>query len=1024
MKKPNGIEKNKPTYYLQNVFILTRTYVKNLILEKNKSLKELKTQDKILYFFSLLFFPIAVLFLPLFDFFLLFFLPGLHIFKPMFKAGWKYGLISSIGVTLAVSIITQYVFFIYSYQFQAFGLYLADEPRTYIQIEVEDLTISTYRGQYQDFDHVASQAINYINMSSRILQRDIFFELPTFTQTFDPLSNQTILPTMPLYGTEGKLRSFLSNRISEGVEPNNDFETVAIMTRDFYNHSQIRAGTNISLYVPISLDKKDSLHVDSAHTGNGTTAKIVNITGIIFLDEIPEYDISNSLSGIPLENVLQLDSGAAIVSWWRESALIVHNITVTEGRATIREDLFYDVEAINAFDIQTEIDTLKLIGVQLKEWYLTLSSYTSVRINSYLVDLMEKFRDEYGLYETFMFSFLSPIIVLTIILTVYAANLVRKKRDRQLTILTERGTNKRELGAYLALESLITGFISLVFGVLVGLPLAAILTKSSGFLSFHNTLVPLKLDPASVIIALLGSMGAIILIQLFNTITLLRKRDIEDYGKVEKSLPRFYKYFVDIIMIGFAIIIWFIFKLPALSSYQDITAKYVGIPAIVFMLFGSILFVQRLLPLFAKVMVKVTSSLGFDITSLSLRSIYRFQRSFVRSSVILTLSFSIVVSSIVVPYSYQDFNTNGAYYDLGADIVIRGFPIENKALIQNLENRSDILSTSVVRFVNLRDISGDIGVTYSVLAVNPETFIKTAYFRKDFSNLNLTQLLNSLKNPLDVLAQTDELAVLGNTVGSVKPITYQAYNESFRTIPPIGSPYQNLNLSLSIVGSFKYWPNLVTEISVTSVRALIYHLVVTKEFMNHVQVRPTDVINYLYVKVNSSFYSIEEVAKDISTFTSGMVSNAESEVFVKPDSPRSSILYSAINSTLLMSFAINTIIIALFASIQLIDKSKEIATMKAIGISTKQLLKYHLSMYISLLLYSTIFGLIIGYITSSLLMGVLTITRNIPPYSLAFPIAQITLVLAILLVTAIIGAIIPTLTSTKQEIGTELRQSA
>jgi len=333
--------------------------------------------------------------------------------------------------------------------------------------------------------------------------------------------------------------------------------------------------------------------------------------------------------------------------------------------------------------------------------------------------------------------------------------------------------------------------------------------------------------------------------------------------------------------------------------------------------------------------------------------------------------------SIVVPYSYQDFNTNGAYYDLGADIVIRGFPIENKALIQNLENRSDILSTSVVRFVNLRDISGDIGVTYSVLAVNPETFIK-----------------------------------------------YQAYNESFRTIPPIGSPYQNLNLSLSIVGSFKYWPNLVTEISVTSVRALIYHLVVTKEFMNHVQVRPTDVINYLYVKVNSSFYSIEEVAKDISTFTSGMVSNAESEVFVKPDSPRSSILYSAINSTLLMSFAINTIIIALFASIQLIDKSKEIATMKAIGISTKQLLKYHLSMYISLLLYSTIFGLIIGYITSSLLMGVLTITRNIPPYSLAFPIAQITLVLAILLVTAIIGAIIPTLTSTKQEIGTELRQSA
>ena len=43
---------------------------------------------------------------------------------------------------------------------------------------------------------------------------------------------------------------------------------------------------------------------------------------------------------------------------------------------------------------------------------------------------------------------------------------------------------------------------------------------------------------------------------------------------------------------------------------------------------------------------------------------------------------------------------------------------------------------------------------------------------------------------------------------------------------------------------------------------------------------------------------------------------------------------------------------------------------------------------------------------------------------MAFPVGQIALVLSILFVTALVGAAIPTVSSSKQEIGTELRQSA
>ncbi len=996
----------------QNLFIMTRTYFSFIASSSKK-----EEEDQVNIFWKILSFvvlPITIFLLPLFDIILLIFLPGLHLFKPLFKAGWKYGFISAIGVTLAVAVITQYVFFIYSYQFQAFNLFLADEPRTYIQVQVESTYIQQSFNQYNSFDRIANIALNYINMSDRILQRDLFFKRGMFTQTFDPITNETILPNIPLIGTEGKLRTYLSNNIAIGRAPENPYEILAVVSYDYYNHSSIRVNSSMNLYIPISLTKDASLHVPDAYT-------TVNVSGIVFLDELSDYNVLGSNIGIPLEYILELNERAAAVTWWIGGAKILQSVVMTYGLATMNEDLFYDVNAIDAFHLEDEINTIKLIGVELKEWYLLLAAYSQVRINSFLIDLLESFQDEYNLYQTFMYSFLSPIIALTIILTVYAANLVRKKRDQQLTILTERGAKRSEIGSYLTLESLIIGGVSLVFGVIVGLPISALLTRSSGFLSFSNTTIPLQIDLSSVYVALMGSAGAILLIQIVNTITLLKKRSIEDYGKVEKSLPKYYKYFVDIILIVFGVVLWIIYKMPSLTAYQDLTARYVGIPATILVMFGSILFMQRLLPLFSKAIVKISTTLKADIVSLSVREISRYQKSFVRSSMILTLSFSLVVSSIVIPYTYQTYNTEGAYYDLGADIVIRGFPIDNTYLKTEVDALPEVESSTIVRFVNLRDVQGDLSITYSVLTINVTEYEQTAYFRKDFASKPLTDLITQLDNPLKVLVQKDELGVLNQNIGDEISITYRAYNESMREI--IGSPFFYENMSVSVVDEYNYWPVLVKELSLGNVRSIFYHFVASIEFMDYIQIAPFDAIDYLFIKGNSS-YELADVTERVLSLTGGIVTNVEDEIFVKEDSPRSSILFSAINSTLIMSFAINAIILTLFASIQLIDKAREIATMKAIGISTNQLLKYYLAVYLALLLFTTICGLIVGYITSAMLMGVLATNRTVPPYAMGFPIVQLLISMSALLLAAFIGATVPTFSSSKEEIGTELRQSA
>ncbi len=1016
MKRAIDIPRKSRRHIFQNFFALTKTYLRTLSETKLSGKKDYQIVFDILLW---LFLPVCVVVIPVTDVFLLFFSPGLHLFRPLFKAGWKYALISAIGVTLAVSVITQYVFFIYSYQFQAFDLYLEAEPRRFIQVQLDDIYIEPSYHQYNSIDNVARFALEFIDMSHRVPQRDLFFRFPTFTQSYDPIDNVTSLPNMPLYGSDIKLRYFVENNIAEGYAAESNNEAIALMTRDFYDHTTIRNGSIISVYVPIALDKSASLPVPSAQTE-------VNVTGIVFLDEIPIYNVVESSLGISLEHLLGLEDNAALFSRWIPAANILNAITITGGQGSAYENLFYDLSLIDSFQIDQEINILKTIGIQIKEWYQTLSGINNARIVSYLVDLMESFKDEYGLYQTFMFSFLAPIMALTIILTIYAANLVRKKRDRQLTILTERGSNRREIGAYLALESLIVGGVALIAGIFLGTPIASLLTRSSGFLRFSNSSSPLQIELSSVVVALLGSIGAIIFIQLFNTVTLLKKRNIEDYGKVEKSLPRFYKYFVDIIFLVMAGTVWIVYQLPVLSPYKNDTARYIGIPATILMIFGVILFCQRFLPLFSRLLIKVTAKLKMDISSLSVREIDRYQKSFIRSSIILSLSFSLVVASIVVPFTYQNYNQNSAYYDLGSDIMIRDFPADNTALKASVENITNVESISIGYLVNLDNVQGDLALTYSVLLVDPVSYNKTAYFRDDFSKFEFINLMNDLntsnyERPLSVHAQEDELAAYDIPTHADKPITYRAYNESMR--PILGTPYWNENITIRIMDTFKYWPVLVNEIDTTSVRSQVFHFVAPVNFLNYVQLAPFELISFLFVKVADGAI-ISEVADEISQLGLGFIYDVDREVFVRPDSARSSILYSAINSTLLMAFTINAIILALFASIQLIDKSKEIATMKAIGISSRQLLRYYLSVYISLLVFTTIVGLIVGYVASTMLMAILAINRTIPPYFMAFPAGQIALVLSILFITALVGAAIPTISSSKQEIGTELRQSA
>ena len=124
-----------------------------------------------------------------------------------------------------------------------------------------------------------------------------------------------------------------------------------------------------------------------------------------------------------------------------------------------------------------------------------------------------------------------------------------------------------------------------------------------------------------------------------------------------------------------------------------------------------------------------------------------------------------MISAIAVPASYQQFNLEGAYYDLGADLIVENFPIGSDYITDSINNITEIESATVVRTASLSDVSGDYAITHKIMGINTTTYANTAFHRSDFADEPLSELLAYLTDQTSVLAQVDELIVSGNEIG-------------------------------------------------------------------------------------------------------------------------------------------------------------------------------------------------------------------------------------------------------------------
>ena len=122
-------------------------------------------------------------------------------------------------------------------------------------------------------------------------------------------------------------------------------------------------------------------------------------------------------------------------------------------------------------------------------------------------------------------------------------------------MLKSRGAGRFQLIFGYFVESLIYGFIGLVFGPLLGIALTRILGSTTGFMEFVNrTALEVELNHVIYIYALAGTLLSVVAILL--PVYSATRSDILEHKKKSSrfaGIPFWKKYFIDILALAIAV---------------------------------------------------------------------------------------------------------------------------------------------------------------------------------------------------------------------------------------------------------------------------------------------------------------------------------------------------------------------------------------------------------------------------------------------------------------------------------------
>ena len=404
------------------------------------------------------------------------------------------------------------------------------------------------------------------------------------------------------------------------------------------------------------------------------------------------------------------------------------------------------LRATNATDAMRSI-----VGMQRSASRTFLSYRQLTDLDNALADYDERLL--FTKLQMFVVLILIAVVVLYYVVTL--SSLVAEQRKNEISLLQGRGATERQVLTVFVLEGLTISVLAIVTAPFLAALAISVLGYTPAFSDLSGgSLLPVTLTRGAFIMSALGgalSFGAL-MIPAFQASRSPMSRDRQEMAR-PSQLSFFQRYYLDVMLLVVSIVLFRQLteqgSLAATNLLGEVAVNQMllAVPAITLVAAAMVL-----LRLFPVVMDLASRLLARHLAPGLVMGLWQMSRNpthYSRLALLLILMAGLGIFAASFGGTLKRSFTERVLYSAGSDIRLVNVSINNRGasrpLAKPYEEMDEVLGAAPV----LRGIGSHLGTrggdtTFDVLAVDTERFQDVAWFREDFSDDPLPEVMSQL----------------------------------------------------------------------------------------------------------------------------------------------------------------------------------------------------------------------------------------------------------------------------------------
>ncbi len=350
------------------------------------------------------------------------------------------------------------------------------------------------------------------------------------------------------------------------------------------------------------------------------------------------------------------------------------------------------------------------------------------------------------------------VLILVILVVLYylvmVANVVVDRHLTEIALLRSRGAAGAQVMGVYVWEALILSAVAFVLGPFLGRVLVPLLGKAPAFeAATGGELLPVELTLTAFIFSL-AAAALSFLVLLIPALRGARFNLLNAKAIVARPSPVsfFHKYYLDLFLLALAgLLYWEMTQRGSLVTrklFGGDSTDYLLLAAPAFFILGVSLAVLRFLPPVMLALSTLASRVGKVWLVIGLWTIARNPVHYMRPILLLTLVAALAMFAASFNRTVEQSFRDRGLYEAGSDVRLVGIPSPltgpKEQLSNEFESRRGVTSAAPVYRVTTEGGGGVIRRAYNLLAIDTIKFHRVSFYRDDFSDRPLFNLLRHL----------------------------------------------------------------------------------------------------------------------------------------------------------------------------------------------------------------------------------------------------------------------------------------